>query len=855
MTTPSAGGRGDHDDLLLDVLLEEALGGQQPPDLSERIAQALATRTTSRPLVVSGGAPQSGTLQSGTQQGGTQQGGTQQGGTQQGGTLQSGTQQSGAQQSGTLQAACMRGLHRHWLSLAATVMVLAAGYWTIRSVGPGKSGRPQTAGQPQTEWVADASADTIPDRTAPTDGSSGAATSSLSQNRQAGGTPAPQGGFGIGSSSAQEPDEESSPAPTPDTRAKPDTRPDTRLVEYGASDSRTEPRLPDARPPETGLTGPRSDQDGLPKDGIRQDSAVADVAAQVILSAVTDRAVVATIDGAIRERWREAGVRPSPVATDAEWCRRVFLDVIGRIPTIEELESFLVDHRHAGLDRRAGRTRLVDRLLNDDEYAEAYARHWTTIWTNLLIGRSGGMAPGSPVNREGLQQYLRRSFLKNKPYDQLALELISAQGSNTPGEDDYNGAVNFVLDNLQENAATATAKTAQIFLGLQIQCTQCHNHPFNEWKQNRFWELNAFFRQTKAVLAPLSPKNGAVRPARLVDEDFAGEGALSNPAASDPAASDPAASDPAEAEIYYEQRNGEMRVAYPVFVDGIPIDPNGLVRVVHRRDELSRLVVRSDYLGQALVNRLWGHFFGYGFTKPIDDLGTHNPPSHPELLEKLGREFAVQGHDLKRLIRWVILSEAYSLSSKFGPKLGNQADDPTLGVSPLFSHFYLRQMTAEQLYDSLLVATEAHRGQGNGSQGNGSQSNRVHDNYEQQQRTKDAWARQFTIVFGTDDNGETTTFDGTITQALMMMNGELTRRATSVEAGGFLSKVAERAARVAGRAAPINHLYLAALGRKPSRAESQLANGLLTTRDGNAVTVLEDVWWALLNSNEFILNH
>ena len=579
------------------------------------------------------------------------------------------------------------------------------------------------------------------------------------------------------------------------------------MVEHEPGDSPTEPRVPGRSLPET--------------------SAVADVASpQVPPSAVTDKQIIAYLDGKIRERWREAGVRPSPAAADAEWCRRVFLDLLGRIPTIEELETFLVDHT------RNKRARLVDRLLDDDAYTEAYARHWTTIWTKVLIGRSGGMTPGSLVNRDGLQQHLRRSFLKNKPYDQLVLELISARGSNTPGEDDFNGAVNFVLDNLQEKAATATAKTAQIFLGLQIQCTQCHNHPFNEWKQNRFWELNAFFRQTKPADERKGPVNDGsnLRLVRLVDEDFGGEGA---------------ASDPAEAEIYYELRNGEMRVAYPVFVDGTPIDPSGLVRVVNRRDELARLVVRSEYLGQALVNRMWGHFFGYGFTKPIDDLGTHNPPSHPELLEKLGREFALQGHDLKRLIRWVTLSEAYSLSSKFGPKQANQIDDPTLGVPPLFSHFYLRQMTAEQLYDSLLVATEAHRAQGN---------------FEEQQRTKDQWAQQFPIAFGTDDNSETTTFDGTITQALMVMNGELTRRATSSQPGGFLAKVAQRAAQAAvpskiQPAAPINHLYRAALGRKPSKDELKMANDLLSARDGNAVTVLEDVWWALLNSNEFILNH
>ncbi|HVC98434.1 MAG TPA: DUF1549 domain-containing protein [Pirellulales bacterium] len=883
MTAPESSARGemgdrplpdsqlpDHTDLLLDVLLDEALGGHKPPDLSERIVQALSTRTAieskshqgvveSRPIPVAittkavAVAPVSVAPKADMGAAASQ-------------PLVAGTAHR--------RLASTRGVYRHWLSLAATVMVLAVGYWTIRPFGRGQiaAERPVAKG---TGTKATATKGTGTKATG-----TGAADVAVSENeandghREQGdtGNRAVTGNGDIAGERNRKPSQSDPASDQPKTESvadvptgtanespavEPQIEPaakqavdpdrhvverDRQVVEHEPGDSHTEPITPD---------------DGLPQDKGRNDRAIAaseiaDSAAHVTPSAVTDRQVIAYIDGALREGWRDAGVRPSPAATDAEWCRRVFLDVIGRIPTIDELEAFLVDHhRTGGAGRKGGagraggtgldkRARLVDRLLNDDEYAEAYARHGTTIWTNLLIGRSGGMVPGSLVNREGLQQFLRRSFLKNKPYDQLALELISACGSNTPGEDDYNGAVNFVLDNLQENAATATAKTAQIFLGMQIQCTQCHNHPFNEWKQNRFWELNAFFRQTKAV--PAGPMNDELRLVRLVDEDFAGEGAASNPAASNPA----------EAEIYYELRNGEMRVAYPVFVDGISIDPSGLVDEVNRRDELARLVVRSEYLGQAIVNRLWGHFFGYGFTKPVDDLGTHNPASHPELLKRLGSEFSAQGHDLKRLIRWITLSEAYSLSSKFGPKQANQAnqaDDPTLGVPPLFSHFYLRQMTAEQLYDSLLVATEAHRAQGN----------RTQDNYEQQQRTKDEWSRQFTIAFGTDDNGETTTFDGTITQALMMMNGDLTRRATSTEAGGFLSKVAAGTAGPAAAsrqpAAPINHLYLAALGRKPSRAELQLASGLLTTRDGNAVTVLEDVWWALLNSNEFILNH
>jgi hypothetical protein len=375
-----------------------------------------------------------------------------------------------------------------------------------------------------------------------------------------------------------------------------------------------------------------------------------------------------------------------------------------------------------------------------------------------------------------------------------------------------------VLDNLQEKAGAATAKTAQIFLGVQIQCTQCHNHPFNEWKQNRFWELNAFFRQTKAVR---EMQGAELRLVRLVDEDFAGEGL---------------SPDPSEAEVYYELRNGLMQAAYPVFIDGTELDRSGLVSEVNRRDELARLIVRSEEFGRAIVNRMWAHCFGYGFTKPYDDLGEHNPPSHPELFTRLGREFAAHGHDLKKLLRWIALSEAYSLSSKFGSKFGNAADDPTMGSAPLFSHFYLRQMTAEQLYDSLLAATEADAAQGG---------------YEQQQRAKDEWLKQFALTFGTDENNEATTFDGTIAQALMMMNGELTRQATRVESDGFLGRVARQGA----KANPIHRLYLAALGRRPSRAELQLANGLLASHGGNAATALEDVWWALLNSNEFILNH
>ena len=530
-------------------------------------------------------------------------------------------------------------------------------------------------------------------------------------------------------------------------------------------------------------------------------------------SAASDADLVKFINHAIRQSWKDAGITASPAATDGEWCRRLFLDVIGRIPTVDELTAFLADKSP---DKRRV---LVETLLDSDKYVEEYARHGTAMWTNLLIGRPPAQRDRRRlVNREGMQQWLRRGLLKNKSYDAMVYELVSATGCNKPGEEGYNGAVNFLLDNLQENATTATAKTARFFLGLQIQCTQCHNHPFvADWKQDQFWGMNAFFRQTKALRTFAGRQE--IDFVRLENEDFPGE---SN-------------KKPKDAEIYYELRDGTTKVAYPTFVDGTEIDHSGFADEVNRREELARLIVKSEFFGKAIVNRMWAHFLGYGFTKPIDDFGSHNAPSHPELLDRLGREFATRGHDLKQLTRWIVLSEPYSLSSKLGSK--NRIDNPALGEKPLFSHFYMRQMRAEELYESLLAATEADK---------------TKSDYEQQEKTKGAWLEQFTVAFGTDEGDDATTFDGTIPQTLMMMNGELIQNATKSEPGSFLYKVA-----TSNRtpAAKIKLLYLAALARDPSKIEANVANELLQARGGDSTAALQDVWWALLNSNEFILNH
>jgi hypothetical protein len=421
------------------------------------------------------------------------------------------------------------------------------------------------------------------------------------------------------------------------------------------------------------------------------------------------------------------------------------------------------------------------------------------------------------VNRDGLKQALGEALARNLPYDRLVYELLAAKGVSKPGEAGFNGFVNFLAGNLDDDAVQATAKSSQIFLGLQIQCTQCHNHPFNDWKQNQFWEMNAFFRQTRALRRFQDGRD--VESIELINQDFAGEN-----------------NRPEEAVLFYELRNGLSKAAYPVFVDGTKLtSSSGYVADVDRRAALATMIVNSELLAPAIVNRMWGHFFGYGFTKPVDDMGPHNPPSHPELLAALASEFKQHGYYLKDLMRWIVLSRPYGLSSRFAPR--NKKDDPSLGERPLFSRFYLRQMRAEELYESLLVATEAQNT----------------ESREKREATKSQWLEQFTLAFGTDDNEETTTFNGTIPQTLMMMNGELVKRATNVEKGSFLYRVATDSKMK--NAAKINHLYLAALARRPTSQEIALANKLLELRKGDAVAALQDVWWAVLNSNEFILNH
>ena len=199
----------------------------------------------------------------------------------------------------------------------------------------------------------------------------------------------------------------------------------------------------------------------------------------------TNDPIVSFIDQQIRQGWTENDVVPSPAADDEEWLRRVHLDLVGHIPAWNEIDRF---HRDKSPAKRAA---LVDKLLD----SPSYVRNWTTLWTNLTIGRKSMRF----VNRTGMERFFREAFAQNRPWNEIVHDLVAAEGRS-----DENGAVNYLLAQMTNNdeAVQATAKTTRLFMGIQVQCTQCHDHPFNEWKQNRFWEINSFLRQTRRGHAP-----------------------------------------------------------------------------------------------------------------------------------------------------------------------------------------------------------------------------------------------------------------------------------------------------------------------------------------------------------------
>lgn len=539
-----------------------------------------------------------------------------------------------------------------------------------------------------------------------------------------------------------------------------------------------------------------------PLPGSNESKVVVDVPFQATVDPISktgsNESLVAFVNAELQRIWDDNEQRPAPVADDSEWIRRAYLDVVGHIPSAKQVRDFVADKRSNK------RELLIDELLDHEDYV----RNWTTIWTNLLIGRTNPRQ----VNRPAMQRFLREAFARNRGWDQVVGDIVSAEGST-----EENGAANFLVAHLNNQAVPATAITAKLFLCQQVQCTQCHDHPFNDLKQDSFWSFNSFFKDIKVVDRPKAG-NPKVREAVLIHNPHPGA-------------------------IYYEMRNGIMKAAYPRY-DGEPVSTES----PNLRGELAKLMSQGDapQVARAFVNRMWQHFMGAAFTSQVDDMGPHARVSHPAILDRLTREFVSSDFDVKQLIRWITRTQTYRLSSRLGG--GEYRDDPSLGVEPLFSRTYVKRMTVEQAFDSLLVATDARQAFGS--------------NWEEVEQRRQQWLEQFVRSFETDENDEADLFDGTIPQALMMMNGELVQQALKANKGTYLDQVMRSKGTDDSK---IEAIAIAALSRKPTAEELKAVRSLVREhasqrsasidRGTALTTALQDLFWAYLNSNEFILIH
>lgn len=516
-----------------------------------------------------------------------------------------------------------------------------------------------------------------------------------------------------------------------------------------------------------------------------------------------DREAVELINKHIEEGWRENELTPSRPATDFEFIRRATLDIVGRIATVEEIRQY------ARWPKDKRRQMLIEKLLKSPDYP----RHWANLWANWLLSRAGVFGRG--MYHEQMATWLEDQFAQSTRWDKIVTELLTASGRNSD-----NGAVNFILAHVGEpipnnkqredgqfEMVPITARITRLFLGIQTQCTQCHDHPFDaNLRQEHFWGINAFLRQvTRQGNLPRRQRD-ALMPLTLAVQSQNNRNAI----------------------VRYEKRNGVLLETKARFLDGTKL-PKGSTG--DRRAELAKLIVGHKNFPKAIINRMWANFIGVGFVNPIDDFNELNEPSHPELLDELGALFKHYEYDLKKLIRWICNSEAYQLSC-----VANSTNDKQ-EHEVFFARVKLKSMTPEQLFESLMVATQSEQTK------------------EARKELRDRWLNNLVANFG-DDEGNEITFNGTVVQALLMMNGNDINSAISKKDGGTLSSAMKKYNRPDQR---INYLYLAALNRPVGATEYRRILQKIKLRPGFSDKTQEapyqDLFWALLNSNEFILNH
>lgn len=507
------------------------------------------------------------------------------------------------------------------------------------------------------------------------------------------------------------------------------------------------------------------------------------------------------IDEYIFSKLRKFHIEPSNLSRDDEFLRRVCLDLTGTLPPPMRVRQFL-----ASTDRNK-RDKLIDALMATPEFVD----YWTFRFSDLF--RVSVAANGRSMKwSEMYSQWLRDSIATNKPYDQIARERVAPEG--------YDGPTRHYLPNtVIAPAAEMSAEQVRVFLGRRLDCAQCHNHPYENWTQNQFWGLAAFFNRVFILSNTLTDSV-------LFD----------HPVGEDLGSADVRGS----IKLYHPRTKAEVK---PAFLDGTVVPPSDHV---NPRRAFARWITSHPYFAEAAVNRVWSWFFGRGLVEPVDDFRSTNPSTHPELLEKLAADFREHGHDLRRLMRLIVTSRTYQLSG-----VPNETNKDDLAN---YSHAVPRPLDAEVLLDAISDVTgvpevfstsvsdvpTASAGQAP----LGTRAINLHESDVYYSRFLELYGRPNRLTVP-DRNTK-----ASLGQALDMLAGPVYNDKLMGK-GSRLNRLLELAT-PDGKL--IEEFYLAALGRFPSREET--ADLLkLVERKEERDEALKDFIWALISSREFAENH
>jgi hypothetical protein len=490
-------------------------------------------------------------------------------------------------------------------------------------------------------------------------------------------------------------------------------------------------------------------------------------------------ALAKLIDAEINKKLTTAKVGPSAKCSDDEFLRRAYLDITGVIPSVEKAKAFLDS---TDTDKRA---KLLDELLADPNYG----RRMADIWTAKLFPRDSN---NRFVIREPLYKWFEDEFNKNSAWDKLVSDLVTATGTV---ED--NPAVTYFLANRAVDKLTDT--TTQHFMGIQLQCAQCHNHPFTSWKQTEYWGMATFYSKVRAD-NPKNPKKG----------------------------------DNATIGVQEGTGRAKQKDFFPEAAKNVPAKFLGGPQPTLSADEPYRPALakwmtapENPFFARALVNRTWAHLFGRGIVHPVDDMLDENKPSHPELLDALARHVATTGgFDVKYLVKAICLSDTYQRTSK--PTAANKEDK-------LFSHMTMKVMSPEQLFDSLAQVTGNVGGRpgAKGPKAAGAP------------RGAPTGARNQFIAFflAGAESTSAVEYEAGIPQALKLMNSPIANNPAAVRnVLGGATKPADA----------IEKIYLTAFSRRPTTDEMTMLTEYVAKAD-SAMTAYGDILWAALNSPEFTL--